>query len=129
MNPAFPKSIRDLVQCFSTTSPVCSYFPPVGDFLHIRLLSHVATTIGDQSEAMMCIQAVSPVIFAALTAIKHSKLPTAWSNLFALLEEIKSRQMYHSHYFKRDYQHVSCVLFNGCGKRVFNNKMKVGTLV
>lgn len=87
-----PKAIRAFVQCFSRTSPVCSYFPPVDDFfVHVRSLSHVATTIGDQSEAMMCIQAVSPIIFEALTTIKDSKLPAAWSDLFGLLEDITTK--------------------------------------
>eukprot|EP00112_Aurelia_sp_Birch-Aquarium-sp1_P008985 Seg2006.4 transcript_id=Seg2006.4/GoldUCD/mRNA.D3Y31 product="hypothetical protein" protein_id=Seg2006.4/GoldUCD/D3Y31 len=36
----------------------------------------------------MCIQAVVPAIFEVSTAIKHSKLPAAWSNLLVLLEKI-----------------------------------------
>lgn len=86
-----PKPIRDMVQCFSTTSPVCSYFPFLHDFFsHIDTLIRAETEIGEQTNALMYIQMMAPIIFNALSTIKGQKLPEVWGALFMHLQEISS---------------------------------------
>ena len=82
-----PQGIRTLLSCFSTTSPVSSYFPASSVFSKIvdRLIDGLA--IKKDPLMLSALQKLAPVVFDAIVALPDDRpLENSWR---ALLEVLK----------------------------------------
>ena len=85
---SIPSAVQSLLQCISSTSPVCSYCPLIGEVFAAFDAIYRTGQVGQNAPALLVVQQNAPVIFNALSVIKSSKMPSQWKEL---LDEMKKK--------------------------------------